>query len=181
MMPTNLHSLLNKNEFTNLIAYLEKLKNKDTQSLNEIGSPLEIQQIPKPISIKLFFGKDLDLEKPVWFGEHPSRPGMFFILEKSRAKISLIRKTPNGREIKKTFVEIPNEVYVTNDEGLLGLAFHPDFINNRKYYFMHEVKNGVRRGMVIGEREANKNLLKDIVGEFKKNNIRVSIFNLTIT
>ena len=161
MMPTNLHSLLKKNEFTNLIAYLEKLKNKDIQSLNEIGSPLEIQQIPKPISIKLFFGKNLDLEKPVWFGEHPSRPGMFFILEKSRAKISLIRKTSNGREIKKTFVEIPNEVYVTNDEGLLGLAFHPDFINNRKYYFMHEVKNGVRRGMVIGEREANKNLLID--------------------
>ena len=161
MMPPNLHASLTKDEFANLIAYLEDLKNKDSKNLNKNGSPLEITRLAKPISTELFFGKNLDLEKPVWFGEHPSRPGIFLILEKSRAKLSLIGKTATGKEFQNTFVELRKEVYVTNDEGLLGLAFHPDFAKNRKYYFMHEVKDGTRRGMVIGEREANKNLLID--------------------
>lgn len=161
MMPPNLHLSLTKDEFTNLIAYLESLKSKDSMNLNKNGSPLEIKKLERPISTEIFFGKNIDLEKPVWFGEHPSLPDIFLVLEKSRARISLIKKSPAGKEAKKTFVELRKEVYVTNDEGLLGLAFHPDFTKNRKYYFMHEVKDGTRRGMVVGEREANKNLIID--------------------
>ena len=161
MMPPNLHVSLTKKEFTDLIAYLENLKNKDSKGLSKYGSPMEISRLDQPISTELLFGENLDLEKPVWFGEHPAQPGIFFILEKSRAKLSLIGKTAKSKEFKKTFVELPKEVYVTNDEGLLGLALHPNFAKNGKYYFMHEVKSGPRRGMAIGEREANKNLLTD--------------------
>ena len=83
------------------------------------------------------------------------------LLEKSRARKSILEKDDDGREILSTFLDIPEEVYVTNDEGLLGFAFHPNLPENRRYYIMHEIKDGPRRGIMIGERIANENLRKD--------------------
>jgi len=161
MMPPNLHAALSRDEFADLFAYLESLKDERSRLLNERGSPLEIARLAKPVTLVPVFGVGLDLKKPVWFGEHPVIDELFVILEKSRARLSLLGRGADGGVTRSVFVEIPDEVYVTNDEGLLGLAFHPDFAENRKYYFMHEVKDGVRRGMVIGEREAQADLRTD--------------------
>jgi putative heme-binding domain-containing protein len=161
MMPPGLHAALSKDEFTDLIAYLENLKQAQSKSANEHGSPLDISFLSKPVTLVPVFGQGVKFEKPVWFGEHPVIDNIFIIVEKSRACLSLLEKQPGGREIRSPFVQILDEVYVTNDEGLLGLAFHPRFVDNRKYYFMHEVKDGARRGMVIGEREARADLRGD--------------------
>ncbi len=161
MMPSNLYATLSKDEFSNLIAYLENLKDKSSTERNTQGTPAEIERLAAPIKLTPLFGQSLGLQKPVWFGEHPSIDNMFVVMEKSRARISILEKDDDGREIRSTFLEIPEEVYVTNDEGLLGLAFHPNFSENRRYYFMHEIKDGPRRGMMIGERIANENLRKD--------------------
>lgn len=161
MMPPGLHATLSRDEFTDLIAYLENLKQAQSKSASERGSPLDIASLSKPVTLVPVFGQGMGFEKPVWFGEHPVIDNIFIIVEKSRASLSLLEKEPGGREIRTPFVQILDEVYVTNDEGLLGLAFHPRFADNRKYYFMHEVKDGARRGMVIGEREARADLRGD--------------------
>ncbi|MED5470275.1 MAG: PQQ-dependent sugar dehydrogenase, partial [Verrucomicrobiota bacterium] len=108
-----------------------------------------------------FFGKNIDLEKPVWFGQHPVIDDTFVIVEKSRASVSLLKKNKDGIEKKIPFVAIPDEVYVTNDEGLLGFAFHPEFSENRKYYLMYETKKENYRGMAISERIASEDFLRD--------------------
>lgn len=161
MMPSNLYATLSKDEFSNLIAYLEKLKDQSLTERTTQGTPAKIEKLAKPIQLLPFFGQSLGLQKPVWFGEHPSIDNLFVVMEKSRARISILERDDDGRELHSTFLEIPEEVYVTNDEGLLGLAFHPNFSENRRYYFMHEIKDGPRRGMMIGERIANENLRKD--------------------
>ncbi|MCP4848572.1 MAG: c-type cytochrome [Verrucomicrobiaceae bacterium] len=161
MMPANLHVALSRDEFSDLVAYLENLKDERSRVRNEHGTPLDIPRLEKPVKLVPFLGEGLGLEKPVWFGEHPVIDDLFVLLEKSRARISLLERKADGSVNRSLFVEIPDEVYVTNDEGLLGLAFHPDFVENRKYYFMHEVKEGARRGMVIGEREARIDLRAD--------------------
>ena len=161
MMPSNLYATLSKDEFSNLIAYLEKLKDQSLTQRTTQGTPAKIEKLAKPIQLLPFFGQSLGLQKPVWFGDHPSIDNLFVVMEKSRARISILERDDNGRELHSTFLEIPQEVYVTNDEGLLGLAFHPNFSENRRYYFMHEIKDGPRRGMMIGERIANENLRKD--------------------
>ena len=161
MMPPNLYASLSKDEFSNLIAYLENLKDQGTSKLHAQGTPEVIPKLERPIKLTPFLGQSLDLQKPVWFGEHPSLDDRFIVVEKSRAKISLLERSPEDAEVQTTFLEIPNEVYITNDEGLLGFAFHPNFAMNRKYYFMHEIKDGLRRGMVIGERLAREDLRSD--------------------
>ena len=161
MMPPNLYATLTKDEFSDLIAYLEKLKDQSLTERTTQGTPAKIEKLAKPIQLLPFFGQSLGLQKPVWFGEHPSIDNLFVVMEKSRARISILERDDDGRELHSTFLEIPEEVYVTNDEGLLGLAFHPNFSENRRYYFMHEIKDGPRRGMMIGERIADEDLRKD--------------------
>ncbi len=161
MMPSNLHTALSKDEFSDLIAYVENLKDVQSKLLNEQGTPLKIPRLTKPIKLVPIFGEGLNFHKPVWFGEHPVIDDQFIIIEKSKARLTLLGQGDDDSVTRSVFVEIPDEVYVTNDEGLLGFVFHPNFAKNRKYYFMHEVKDGTRRGMVIGEREARPDLRAD--------------------
>ena len=161
LMPVGLHTKLNTKEFTDLTAFLESLKLPQRINETNHATPIAIKRVEKPITLKPFFGTELDFEKPVWFGDHPVIKGTYVIVEKSRALVSLLTKNNSGQETKSRFLEIPEEVYVTNDEGLLGFTFHPQFKENRRYFFMHEVKHDNYRGMVIGERIASEDFSKD--------------------
>ena len=161
LMPAGLHTKLNTKEFTDLTAFLESLKLPQRIDETNHATPIAIKRVEKPITLEPFFGTELDFEKPVWFGDHPVIKGTYVIVEKSRALVSLLTKNNSGQEIKSRFLEIPEEVYVTNDEGLLGFTFHPQFEENRRYFFMHEVKHDNYRGMVIGERIASEDFSKD--------------------
>ena len=161
LMPVGLHTKLNTKEFTDLTAFLESLKLPQRIDETIHATPIAIQRVEKPITLEPFFGTELDFEKPVWFGDHPVIKGTYVIVEKSRALVSLLTKNNSGQETKSRFLEIPEEVYVTNDEGLLGFTFHPQFKENRRYFFMHEVKHDNYRGMVIGERIASEDFSKD--------------------
>ena len=161
LMPVGLHTKLNTKEFTDLTAFLESLKLPQRINETNHATPIAIKRVEKPITLEPFFGTELDFEKPVWFGDHPVIKGTYVIVEKSRALVSLLTKNNSGQETKSKFLEIPEEVYVTNDEGLLGFTFHPQFKENRRYFFMHEVKHDNYRGMVIGERIASEDFSKD--------------------
>ena len=161
LMPVGLHTKLNTKEFTDLTAFLESLKLPQRINETNHATPIAIKRVEKPITLEPFFGTELDFEKPVWFGDHPVIKGTYVIVEKSRALVSLLTKNNSGQETKSRFLEIPEEVYVTNDEGLLGFTFHPQFKENRRYFFMHEVKHDNYRGMVIGERIASEDFSKD--------------------
>ena len=161
LMPVGLHTKLNTKEFTDLTAFLESLKLPQRIDETNHATPIAIQRVEKPITLEPFFGTELDFEKPVWFGDHPVIKDTYVIVEKSRALVSLLTKNNSGQETKSRFLEIPEEVYVTNDEGLLGFTFHPQFKENRRYFFMHEVKHDNYRGMVIGERIASEDFSKD--------------------
>lgn len=161
LMPAGLHTKLNTKEFTDLTAFLESLKLPQRIDETNHATPIAIKRVEKPITLEPFFGTELDFEKPVWFGDHPVIKGTYVIVEKSRALVSLLTKNNSGQETKSRFLEIPEEVYVTNDEGLLGFTFHPQFKENRRYFFMHEVKHDNYRGMVIGERIASEDFSKD--------------------
>ncbi|MAH34790.1 MAG: hypothetical protein CMO42_05790 [Verrucomicrobiales bacterium] len=160
-MPVGLHTKLNTEEFTDLITFLESLKQPQRIDQSNHATPVTIKRISKPIKMTPFFGTKLDFEKPVWFGDHPTIKNKYVIVEKSRALVSLVGKNKSGEEKKSHFLEIPEEVYVTNDEGLLGFTFHPQFKENRRYFFMHEVRDKNYRGMVIGERIASEDYTKD--------------------
>jgi glucose/arabinose dehydrogenase len=64
--------------------------------------------------------------RPTWVGVAPGDPGALWVLEQPGRVVRLER----GR--RTTVLEL--EVTVGAEQGLLGLAFHPDFATNRRFY-----------------------------------------------
>lgn len=153
LMPPGLHSQLPTGEFRDLIAYLESRKQPETKVAYEAGTPLDIPSIEKSVGFEPVFGMKEKFHKPVWFGEHPAIDGAFLIAEKSKGTMSLL-ETVNGEEVVSPFLNILDEIYVANDEGLLGVALHPGFAENGRYFMMHETMMGKERGMAVVERVA---------------------------
>jgi len=153
LMPPGLHSKLTTTEFRDLIAYLESRKQPETKVAYEAGTPLEIPVLEKPVGFEPVFGMKDKFHKPVWFGGHPTIDGACLIAEKSKGTISLLEKV-NGEEVVSSFVNILDEIHVANDEGLLGVALHPGFAENGRYFMMHETMTGEQRGMAVVERVA---------------------------
>jgi len=153
LMPAGLHAALKPEEFRDLIAFLESRKQLETKSVHEEGTPLEISSVPNPVRFEAVFGMKKNFHKPVWFGGHPTIDGAFLVAEKSKGTISLLEKV-DGEERISPFVNILDEIYVANDEGLLGVALHPGFAKNGRYFMMHETMTGEQRGMAVVERVA---------------------------
>ncbi len=59
-----------------------------------------------------------------------------------------------------TFLDIRNQVFSSGEEGLLGLAFHPQFATNRRLYVYHttEYTQDADRALVLEEYLANAQL-----------------------
>jgi hypothetical protein len=69
------------------------------------------------------------LAKPLWIGQVPGEtdPTRFFVVEQSQADIHILL---NGVVQEPPFLDMTplgKEKTTNNEQGLLGLAFHPDF------------------------------------------------------
>jgi glucose/arabinose dehydrogenase len=97
------------------------------------------------------------MNQPVWFGEVPGKQGCFLVAEHHTGSIFLLSPAAGGYS-KQAFLTVA--VSANNEQGLLSLAFHPDFAANRKYYVHYCAASGERR-LVVEEREMDATLLKD--------------------
>jgi glucose/arabinose dehydrogenase len=108
-------------------------------------------------AVPVFDPAQVPLERPVWFGALPGRSDAYIVLEQFTGIVALIRPTAQGwgrSEFLKLAVRQEGEM------GLLGIAFHPRFAENRKYYVQYVPRDG-SLATVIEEREADASLLKD--------------------
>jgi len=167
LMPEGLQAVLSLEEFTDLIAYLESLKQPEMQLANAAGTPAVIERLSRPVGVIPFHSETNRFERPIWFEEHPVLDGRFLVAEQMAAKLWLLDKRGKA-ESKTLFADVRGEVFVTETEGLLGVTFHPRFRKNRKYYLMHEFMDQGRRAMVIAERVARKDLRQDAGGPSRR-------------
>jgi glucose/arabinose dehydrogenase len=78
------------------------------------------------------------LTKPLYFTAAKGDPGRAFVLEKG-GRIRVIR---NGRLLARPYLDISSKVSTTGEQGLLGLAFAPDFMKTGRFYINYTDKGG---------------------------------------
>ena len=99
-----------------------------------LSSCLNAQSELKLAFPNLSFIRPLDLERP---GDGTNR---LFIVEQ-RGVISVFQNDSNATQ-KKIFLDIQDRVNDNgNEQGLLGLAFHPDYENNGYFYVNYTASN----------------------------------------
>lgn len=92
----------------------------------------------------------LKFSSPVDLQSAPGLPGKLFVVEQAGRIISFDNQT--GATAKSTFLDIVSRVKFSGEQGLLGLAFHPDF-NTNGYFFVNYIdSNG---DTVIARFQAN--------------------------
>lgn len=93
---------------------------------------------------------ELSFDRPLWFGHAPGDSRIHYVVEQGGRILSFDLNAPDQTQV---FFERP--VYrANNEEGLLGLAFHPQFANNGRLYVFYSM-NAPRRS-VISEYTVNQ-------------------------
>ncbi|MBV8488562.1 MAG: PQQ-dependent sugar dehydrogenase [Planctomycetaceae bacterium] len=91
---------------------------------------------------------NLHFDRPVALAYPDDGSNLLFILEQHAAKIWSF---PNQAETtdKQLFLDLPSPINRGYEEGLLGLAFHPQYRKNRQFFVYYSANDqGTRRSVV---------------------------------
>jgi putative heme-binding domain-containing protein len=144
LMPEGLQAGLSLQEFTDLIEYLATLKQPESTLASNHGMPATLPELAKPVIPRPFFSQQLKLPRSkvqtglTAFHQVPGFRNVFLVLHQ-KGMIWRMEKNPAGEE-KSVFGDLVGQVfYERGPNGLLDLAFHPKFRENRKYYLKYQV------------------------------------------
>ncbi len=112
-----------------------------------IAATTALAQAPEPVAtVKLALISD-QLSHPTAFAVTPTGPaGRLFVCEQE----GRIRIIDNGKLSPQPFLDIAQEVIKKSGydaRGLLGLAFHPDYAKNGKFYIYCSTPNEGKKGV----------------------------------
>ncbi|MCH2375191.1 MAG: PQQ-dependent sugar dehydrogenase [Planctomycetes bacterium] len=160
LMPAELHGVMTQEEFADLIAYLSDLKDPNAYAMAVAGAPQAIESVARPIRLEPFHDGRIRFAHPNWIAQVPGLQASFLVVENDPAKVWLL-EVDSGVTRKMLFLDLKNEAYTGKNKGLMGLAFHPHFKENRKYYVNHHLLEDDQFGPVVIERRATKDLRRD--------------------
>ena len=125
-----------------------------------------VELLDPPLTFTPFHEETMTFEQPVWFSPVPGFARVFVVLEHQTGKAWLLHKSSNNNR-KTLFADWGEEVSDGSWEGLMCLAFHPDFNRNRRFFIKHETLIDEQLHTVIVEKRAAANFLTDS-GEVSK-------------
>ncbi len=99
---------------------------------------------------------NLSFDRPVAMAYPDDGSNRLFVVEQHQAKIWSFT---NDRDIKNKhlFLQLPDKIHRGNEEGLLGLAFHPKFKQNHQFFVYYSADdNGSRHSVVSRFRTSRK-------------------------
>lgn len=149
LMPENLHAALTTQEFTDLIEYLVSLKQPASAFASNRGAPDSIPVLARPVTLRALLAEDARFPAPslrrgevrlglVWVGALPGSDAL--VAAHQSGSLWLLEKSAGGLLGRTLFADFAAELYSrAGPNGLLGVAFHPRFAENRKYYLKHQV------------------------------------------
>src|SRR5262249_14879681 len=137
LMPAGQHKALTTEQFADLIAYLESLKQPEGES-RSAGMPSEMPSVEKPHPLVALPEEEMRFDHPVWVIAVPGSKSTFLVVEQKTRKIWRFEEGAGEHE-KELFADLSREATTGEFEGVVCLAFHPRFLENRKYYVNYHI------------------------------------------
>ena len=172
LMPEGLALGISTREFCDLVQYLVTLKEESKAASTVRGMPESIPQLTPLLSLRPLLEKPLQYQPSaeelrngvqtglVTFAQMPGVTNDFLAADQS-GMIWRIEKKSGGME-SSVFADLTREVFsARGPNGLLGLAFHPQFKTNHKYYLKHQVMEAGKIATVIVEKTASSDYATD--------------------
>ena len=160
LMPSGIEQLLAPAEFSDLISYLVTLKQPVSRAISGPDIPEIIVSLEAPVKFEAFHSQETSFTRPIWFGAFPGTLDRFVVVQHNPPEVWLLKKS-GGQTEKTLFLSLVDEVSAGSDTGIMGIAFHPAFLENRKYYLYHHIPGQGTRGVVLVERIASEDLSRD--------------------
>jgi putative heme-binding domain-containing protein len=170
LMPVGLHKLIKADQFADLVAYLSTLR-QQVGKARWIGMPDQMPMVSKPARLERLHSVAMKFDHPVCIIASPTAEREYFIVEQKTRRIYRLTKGTGGQDTdqKHLFVDLSDEASTGQFEGVLCLAFHPDYKNNRKYYVNYHVRNqGSHFSPIIAERTATADFKQDAGGKSRR-------------
>jgi len=98
---------------------------------------------------------NLRFNRPVTLAYPEDDSDLLFVVEQHTARIFSFPNDPETRDAQ-LFFELPHPIGRDNEEGLLGLAFHPNYRQNGRFYVYFSATNP-RRSVVASYEVASNN------------------------
>jgi putative heme-binding domain-containing protein len=159
LMPEGVYGVLTREEFTDVVEYLTTLREPQSTLLNERGMPREIVSLAKPVTMQPFLSSDFTLPRAraetglTSFRQVPGTNNVCLVLHQ-KGMIWRVSKGALADEEKRVFLDLTKEVFSERGpNGLLDVAFHPEFRENGKYYLFYQVFEAGKVASRIVERE----------------------------
>lgn len=166
LMPEGLQAGLTLQEFTDLTEYLTTLRQPENTLASDRGIPNVIPELAKPVEVRPFFSQSLQLPRsrvPVGLTalhQVPGAPDTFLVLHQ-KGMIWKMQKSGTN-ETKSVFADLAKEVFSDRGpNGLLGIAFHPKFKTNRKYFLQYQVFEEGTVATIVVEKEFSADFAGD--------------------
>jgi len=166
LMPEGLQASLSVEEFTDLIEYLTTLRQPESALASNQGMPAVLPPLAKPPHFRPWSTNEFTLPDYgvrsglTSFHQVPGASNVFLILHQ-KGIIWRVEKTANS-EKKTVFADLTGEVFSERGpNGLLDVAFHPKFRQNRKYYLFYQVFESGKVTTHIVEKHFNADFTGD--------------------
>ena len=115
----------------------------------------QIEDSNAPLQFSRLFPDSLRFDKPVWMSQLPNTRDQFVVLEHRTGRAFRLFLNSDGTYNKASFGDYGDLVSDGPWEGLMCLAFHPEFTRNRRYFLKHETIRKGQRWTVLVERLAH--------------------------
>lgn len=160
MMPENIASVIDRQEFIDLVAYLETLTFGVHDGLVAGGKPIAIPRAERPVTFRAIHRPEQAFENPVWCVGLPGSNHDLLVIEHSSSRIwRLIRDEEPPR--KELFLDLADQTHISGNQGVMCLAFHPQYESNRRYFVEHEVQEEGQVKTTVVERRASADGRRD--------------------
>ncbi len=170
LMPTGLNKTVKAGQFADLVAYMGTLRQK-VDTARWPGMPDRMPMVKKPARLERLHSVAMKFDHPVCIIASPTADHEYFVVEQKTRRIFRLSKGEGdfSTDSKELFVDLSDEASTGQFEGVLCLAFHPRYRENRKYYVNYHVRNqGSHFSPIIAERKATADFRRDAGGRSRR-------------